>query len=186
YIASASVLPSDKSLDPEELRGGVVAIADLPDHPRVVHRPAIHHEGLHSVLSAGLAFRGRPLGVLRLYSRARREFTERERSLVRSIAQHSSAAVASTQLIETELDHRRMLRQVQLAAQVQGRMLPRAAPNFPTVDIAARHIPSLELSGDFYDLLDLRDLRPAAPGESHPARLGVLIGDVVGKGVAAA
>lgn len=187
YIASASLLPADKALDPEELRGGVIAITDLPNDPRMLKRPAIKQEGLQSILSAGLAFRGRPLGVMRLYTRSRREFTERDRSLLRSIAQHSSAAVASTQLIETELDHRRMLRQVQLAAQVQGRMLPRTSPNFANLNIAARHLPSLELSGDFYDLLDLRDLHRPSPGEqTPPARLGVLIGDVVGKGVAAA
>jgi sigma-B regulation protein RsbU (phosphoserine phosphatase) len=187
FIASAAVLPADKALDREELEGGVIAIADLQDDPRVLKRPAIKQEGLRSILSAGLVFRGRPLGVMRLYTRSRREFTEREQSLLRSIAQHSSAAVASSQLIETELDHRRMLRQVQLAAQVQGRMLPRTAPNFANLDIAARHLPSLELSGDFYDLLDLRDLHTVAPGEpAQPARLGLLIGDVVGKGVAAA
>ncbi len=187
YIASASILPAERALDPEELRGGVISITDLPNDPRVIKRPAIKQEGLQSVISAGLAFRGRTLGVMRLYTRTRREFTDREMSLLRSIAQHSSAAVASTQLIETELDHRRMLRQVQLAAQVQGRMLPRVAPTFVNLDIAARHLPSLELSGDFYDLLDLRDLhRATAHEQAPPPRLGVLIGDVVGKGVAAA
>lgn len=187
YIANAAMLPAARALDPDELRGGVVVFPDLEHDPRVLRRHAIEKEGLRSLISAGLAFRGRPLGVMRLYTRSRREFTEREKSLLRSIAQHSSAAVASTQLLETELDHRRMLRQVQLAAQVQGRMLPRTPPDFPNLQIAARHIPSLELSGDFYDLLDLRDLRSAQPGDpALPARLGLLIGDVVGKGVAAA
>ncbi|MGP1309827.1 MAG: PP2C family protein-serine/threonine phosphatase [Phycisphaerales bacterium] len=187
YIASAAVLPAAQALDPDEFRGGVVCIPDLPTDARTIKRPAIKSEGLRSLISAGLAFRGRPLGVMRLYTRAPREFTDRERSLLKSIAQHSSTAVASTQLIETELDHRRMLRQVQLAAQVQGRMLPRTAPEIPNLDIAARHLPSLELSGDFYDLLDLADLRTDQRADaSGPRRLGLLIGDVVGKGVAAA
>lgn len=188
YIARAATLPASRVLDTEELRGGVVAITDLDADPRVLRRDELKREGLRSMISAGLSFKGRTLGTLRLYTRARREFTDIERSLLRSIAQHSAAAVASARLLETELDHRRMLRQVHLAAEVQGRMFPRVAPAMPGVEIAARHIPSLELSGDFYDFIDLRDIRPTphAAGTPAPPRLGLLIGDVVGKGVAAA
>lgn len=185
YIARAATLPASRVLDTEELRGGVVAITDLDADPRVLRRDELRREGLRSMISAGLSFKGRTLGTLRLYTRARREFTDIERSLLRSIAQHSAAAVASARLLETELDHRRMLRQVHLAAEVQGRMFPRVAPAMPGVEIAARHIPSLELSGDFYDFIDLRDIRPSAQSPTTP-RLGLLIGDVVGKGVAAA
>ena len=46
-------------------------------------------------------------------------------------------------------------------------------PNVPGLDIAARYVPSLELSGDFYDFIEME------------GRLGVCVGDVVGKGVAA-
>lgn len=186
YIARAATLPASRVLDNEELRGGVVAITELDKDPRVLRRDELRREGLRSMISAGLTFKGRPLGTLRLYTRARREFTDIERSLLRSIAQHSAAAVASARLLETELDHRRMLRQVHLAAEVQGRMFPRVAPAMPGVEIAARHIPSLELSGDFYDFIDLRDMRPTPAGAPSPPRLGLLIGDVVGKGVAAA
>jgi sigma-B regulation protein RsbU (phosphoserine phosphatase) len=68
----------------------------------------------------------------------------------------------------------RIQRQVQLAADVQRRMLPRRVPQIPALDVAARYVPSFELGGDFYDFFELG------------ANFGVAIGDVVGKGIAAA
>lgn len=67
-----------------------------------------------------------------------------------------------------------MKRQLRLAASVQRRMLPRAMPNQPPFDIAAHYAPSYDLGGDFYDFLELG------------GHLGILVGDVVGKGVPAA
>jgi sigma-B regulation protein RsbU (phosphoserine phosphatase) len=52
-------------------------------------------------------------------------------------------------------------------------MLPADVPVRPPFDIAARYVPSFELGGDFYDFIEL---------EGH---VGVAVGDVVGKGVAA-
>src|SRR6185369_8574133 len=60
---------------------------------------------------------------------------------------------------------------------VQKRMLPREAPNIPPFEVAARYVPSFELGGDFYDFIDL-----GAPGSNN---MGIAVGDVVGKGIAA-
>ena len=79
-----------------------------------------------------------------------------------------------------------MLRQVHLAAEVQGRMFPRVAPRHARRRDRGPPHPSLELSGDFYDFIDLRDMRPTPASATSPRALGLLIGDVVGKGVAAA
>jgi len=53
-------------------------------------------------------------------------------------------------------------------------MLPEHMPSYPGVDVAARYLPSFELGGDFYDFVELN------------GHLGVVVGDVVGKGIAAA
>ncbi len=65
-------------------------------------------------------------------------------------------------------------RQLELAADVQRRMLPTAHVEKPGFDIAARYQPTMELGGDFYDYLDLN------------GHIGLTVGDVVGKGIAAA
>jgi len=63
---------------------------------------------------------------------------------------------------------------VRLAADVQRRMLPESQLHVQPFDVAARCVPSMELGDDFYDLIELR------------SSLGMVIGNVSGKGMAAA
>jgi len=69
----------------------------------------------------------------------------------------------------------RIKRELEIARQVQLSFLPRQLPKMAGLDIAALCIPANEVGGDYYDFVKLND-----------NRLGVLIGDVSGKGVSAA
>jgi phosphoserine phosphatase RsbU/P len=86
-------------------------------------------------------------------------------------------AEAAAMVLEKVLLHRRVLAheqldaQLRLAREVQLGLLPRAPPALPGWEVATRCRPSLELGGDLYDHFEL------APG-----RLGLVIGDVAGKG----
>jgi serine phosphatase RsbU (regulator of sigma subunit) len=131
-------------------------------------------EGVRGFMCAGLVFRGRPIGVMRVYSRAPRVFSELDKRLLRSIAQQAAAAVQQSRLIRQRERDLEMERQVRLAADVQRRMLPRSLPSDPRVELAARYQPSFGLGGDFYDLFSL------------DGRIAIAVGDVAGKGVPAA
>ncbi|MEL7240180.1 MAG: PP2C family protein-serine/threonine phosphatase, partial [Planctomycetota bacterium] len=61
-----------------------------------------------------------------------------------------------------------------MAADVQQRMVPPAAPSVANLKFSAVYVPSQELAGDLYDYFDLGN-----------GRVGVVIADVAGKGVAA-
>ena len=69
----------------------------------------------------------------------------------------------------------RIKRELEIARQVQLSFLPRQLPKITGLDVAALCLPANEVGGDYYDFVKL--------GEN---RLGVLIGDVSGKGVSAA
>jgi phosphoserine phosphatase RsbU/P len=71
--------------------------------------------------------------------------------------------------------NRRMERQLALAAQVQSSFLPKDIPHIKGWELAVSLLPAQLTSGDFFDMLRL-------PG----GKLGVLIADVVDKGVGAA
>jgi serine phosphatase RsbU (regulator of sigma subunit) len=73
-----------------------------------------------------------------------------------------------------ESEHRSS-RDLELARQVQARLFPQKRPALSTLDYAAICIQARHVGGDFYDFLEL--------GRNQ---LGLVIGDVVGKGVAAA
>jgi sigma-B regulation protein RsbU (phosphoserine phosphatase) len=169
-------LPVSKNrlFDRLALRGELVVSEDLLHDDRVLIRDLVEKEGVRAFLNCALLFHDKPIGVIRLYARSPRSFTETDRRLLRSIAEQAAVAVEQARLLLVREHDERMQRQLGLAADVQRRMLPRRMPALPRLDVAARYEPSAELGGDFYDLFELGP------------NLGVAIGDVVGKGIAAA
>jgi len=174
WLADPRPLSKDRVFDRLALQGDVVVSTDLARDERVNEPERLKGERLGAAIHAGMVFKGRPVGVIRLYSRTPREFEVAEQQVLRSIAQQAAVAVQQARLLKIEQEEQRIQRQIQLAADVQRRMLPRTVPNIKGLDVAARYIPSFELGGDFYDFIDLA------------GHFGLVVGDVVGKGVAAA
>lgn len=69
----------------------------------------------------------------------------------------------------------RMSRELEIARQVQMKLLPKESPFVEGFTIKGGCIPAQEVGGDYYDFIDL-----------GPQKLGIVIGDVSGKGVPAA
>jgi len=174
YFAKGAIFAHESELDTRSLAGEVVYVEDLALDERIRFPDLVQGEGLRSFLSTGLIFRGKPVGVMRLYTGQVRRFSEFDRNLFRAAAQQAATAIANARLIEEQRRARDVKRQVDLAGDVQRRMLPQRMPCIAGLDFAARYIPSLELGGDFYDFIDLG------------RNLGISLGDVVGKGVPAA
>jgi sigma-B regulation protein RsbU (phosphoserine phosphatase) len=123
---------------------------------------------------------GRKLGVLMLGPRLSEEpYSGEDQRLLASVASQAAAALENMRLaeeiagrIETE---RRAAREMEIAREVQSRLLPQSAPVLKTLDCAACCIQARAVGGDYYDFLDL-----------GPDRVGLVLADVSGKGVHAA
>jgi len=72
-------------------------------------------------------------------------------------------------------ERERFLKELEIARTVQLRFLPQSIPEFPHLDIACVCKPAMEVGGDYYDFVSNGD-----------DSLGIVIGDVSGKGVSAA
>jgi serine phosphatase RsbU (regulator of sigma subunit)/catechol 2,3-dioxygenase-like lactoylglutathione lyase family enzyme len=70
---------------------------------------------------------------------------------------------------------RRGARELEIAKEVQARLFPQNLPMLRTLDYAGVCIQARQVGGDYYDFIDL-----------GPERLGLVIGDISGKGIAAA
>ena len=174
WLTSDEALSKSRTFDRLALAGEIVAVDDLLADDRVRIRDRVIAEGVRSFVTAGMVFRDEPIGVIRLYGRSPRAFAEGEKQLLVSIGQQAALAVEQARLLDMQRRERRMQAQLRIASEVQQRMLPERAPSIAGVDVAARYSPSFQLGGDFYDLFE------------HDGRLIVALGDVVGKGVAAA
>lgn len=174
FVEAFASLPVERIVDQEALKGNVVLIPDLLEQGRASLLEWIKDEGIVGLVSVGLVFKGNTIGLLRLYTRRPASCSERERALLRASAEQIASGVAGARLVESERERRQMQRHLALAADIQRRMLPVGAPSIPRIDVATAYLPSLELGGDFYDLIELS------------GHLGIVVGDVVGKGVPAA
>ncbi|MEO1008788.1 MAG: SpoIIE family protein phosphatase [Planctomycetota bacterium] len=181
WLASPLPLSFDREFDRLALAGEVVAVPDLQADARVQLKDRVRDEGLRCALQAGMVFQDRPLGVIRLYGREPRAFAPDEIRVLRTIAHQAAVAIGQARLLRQQRERRQLQRQLMLAGDVQRRMLPAGPPESALFDVAASWEPSLELSGDFYDFVELDADRPP-----EARRIGIVVGDVVGKGVAAA
>ena len=76
---------------------------------------------------------------------------------------------------EKQEAERRVAQELEIAKQVQARLFPQIRPQLKTVDYAGICLQARQVGGDYFDFLNL-----------GPQRLGLIIGDVSGKGIAAA
>lgn len=70
---------------------------------------------------------------------------------------------------------RRATQELEIAKQVQARLFPQTLPELSSLDYAGLCIQARQVGGDYYDFLDFGG-----------RRLGLVVGDIAGKGIAAA
>lgn len=118
----------------------------------------------------------RPIGVLNLTDRMGTDaFSGGERRLVIAVASQIGAAIQHARLVQRDADRKRLERELELAHDLQLKLLPSPEVLGPGVDVAAQTTPVETVGGDFYHFLRL-------PG----GRFGVMLGDVSSHGYAAA
>ena len=141
-----------------------VRILDLAE-AQVVN-PILREKGLCSMLGVPLLVEGTVVGVLHVGTLQERAFDDEDEELLQRAGDRAALAIFS-RLTEQERG---------LADALQRSLLPRL-PELPAVTLAGRYLPaaSARLGGDWFDAFSLPD-----------GRLGLAIGDVVGRGFHAA
>jgi sigma-B regulation protein RsbU (phosphoserine phosphatase) len=135
---------------------------------------------LNAELLLPLSARDKLLGFISLGPKLSDEpYTRADLRLLKSVAAQTGLALENAQLISTIADEvaqrERLNSEVQIARDVQERLFPQTLPPIAGLQYAGACRTAFGVGGDYYDFL-------ALPG----GRLGVAIGDVSGKGIAAA
>jgi sigma-B regulation protein RsbU (phosphoserine phosphatase) len=152
----------------------VLRINDVTEDPRYIRCD----EGLdaRSELVVPLLLCDRLIGVLDLESKQPHAFTLEHERMLSTLGSYVAIALENSRLFEEARESERRLRSdLDMAREIQLQLLPTGAREVPGLDLAAAYVPARELGGDFYDFL------PYGKG-----RLGFALGDVSGKGTAAA
>lgn len=114
------------------------------------------------------------VGAFNLESDAENGFSQRDLRLLTVFGSQAAVAIQRAHLHDQAIEKRRLEEEIGIARRIQRRLLPADGPLLPGFDITAFNIPSLEVSGDLYDFIEIVD-----------RQLGIVIGDVAGKGIAA-
>jgi len=129
---------------------------------------------------APLVSQGQLLGLVGLGLRLDGEAYSREdRSLLTTLAAQVAPALRVAQLAQAQQqqarEHERIEQELRTAQVIQRTFLPKDIPTLAGWQLATCYQPAREVGGDFYDFISLPD-----------GQLGLVIGDVTGKGIPAA
>ena len=135
---------------------------------------------LHAELLLPLSTRDKLLGFISLGpKRSDEPYSGTDVRLLKSVAAQTGLALENARLMSAIADEiaqrERLNREVEIAREVQERLFPQTLPPIAGIEYAGACRPALGVGGDYYDFL-------ALPG----GQLGIAIGDVSGKGIAAA
>ncbi len=175
YLSKGAIRFSTAEIDRVALSPrGYEYVHDMRSDPRVQFPTESAREGHVSMMSAGMRYKGKPIGVLRVYTAEERVFTQLEIDLLKAVAAQAAAAIENARLVAETQAAEALEKQVQMAASVQQRMIPQTAPIVRNLELAACYVPCYTLGGDFYDFIPLPD-----------DNVGLVVADVSGKGVPA-
>ena len=114
-------------------------------------------------------------------------WTETRQKLVRLVADQTAVAIDNDELSVELRKKARLDQELEIGAEIQRRLLPRQCPNIPGLSLAARCKPANHVGGDYYDFIptNQNQLKPKPQASLENASWGLVIGDVMGKGVPA-
>ncbi len=127
-----------------------------------------------------LVSQGELIGLLNLGPRlSEQEYSSDDFRLLNTLATQAAPALRVAQLARQQQaearERERMEQELRVARVIQETLLPKELPGLDNWQLDALWKPAREVSGDFYDFLEFPD-----------GRLGIITGDVTGKGVPAA
>ncbi|HZW80332.1 MAG TPA: GAF domain-containing protein [Candidatus Deferrimicrobiaceae bacterium] len=149
-----------------------VLVPDVSKDPRYI----AGNPETRSELAVPLIYKDKVIGVLDLEHTRRGFFTEDHRRTMMTLAAQVAIAIENARLYEEiARQERRLERDLALARELQMRLLPQTLPKLANLELAAKFVPARAIGGDLYDFIPY-----------SLSRLGIVIGDVSGKGAPAA
>jgi phosphoserine phosphatase RsbU/P len=154
-----------------QLRQPVLAPDVRKDSRYIEANPEVRSE-----LAVPLVYKGEVIGVLDLEHTRVNYYNDDHQRTLSTLASQIAISIANARLYQRiHEEEQRMERDLEMARQVQIRLMPSRPPKLERAEIAARFVAARSIGGDVYDYLDY-----------GPGRVALAIGDVSGKAAPAA
>lgn len=114
-------------------------------------------------------------GYLIVANKSDERFDDEDKNAYRTFTDYAAIAIENANLLEESIEKERLEKELDVAREMQKRILPGVLPKLQALEIATVFIPAFEVGGDYYDFFNLDE-----------DRLGFIIADVSGKGITAA
>lgn len=157
--------------------GESLLIEDAYQNPRF-HRAFDEKTGYRtqSILCVPLKVKDRIIGVSQVINRLDgKPFDEEDEETFCLLCTHAGIAIENARMHQALLHKQQIESDLAFATNIQLSFLPQDVPKLDGYRFLAHYRAALEIGGDFYDFIPLEE-----------GRLGVVLGDVSGKGVSAA
>jgi serine phosphatase RsbU (regulator of sigma subunit)/pSer/pThr/pTyr-binding forkhead associated (FHA) protein len=156
-------------------KGKAVLTSDAQHDPRFMSS-TMTLQGIRSVLAVPLGVGEKVFGIIYADSPiAEAKFTEDHLKVLTTLSSVAAIRVENARLLEEQLDRERLEHELQLASEIQQRFQPTAPPHVTGYELQGISFPCYEIGGDYYDFIERAD-----------GRMIIALGDVSGKGTAAA
>jgi serine phosphatase RsbU (regulator of sigma subunit) len=173
--AVGEIRVSRNVMDEVVIRGKSVLTSDAQHDPRFASGTVVL-QGVRSVLAVPLGVSEKVFGIIYADSPiAEGRFTEDHLKVLTTLASVAAIRVENARLVEARFQQERLERELQLAMEIQQRFQPTAPPVVSGYEFQGISFPCYEIGGDYYDFIQRED-----------GRLVIALGDVSGKGTAAA
>jgi sigma-B regulation protein RsbU (phosphoserine phosphatase) len=156
---------------------------DVRKDPRyIVANPEVRSE-----LAVPLIYKGKVIGVIDLEHTKVNYYNEEHQTTLSTLAAQVAISIANARLYQRiSEEEQRLERDLEMAREVQLRLLPAAAPQPRRAEIATAFLPARSIGGDVYDFIDYGAPGNALYKTSQRKRIAVVLGDVSGKAAPAA
>lgn len=130
---------------------------------------------IKSIVSAPLSVHNNNKGFLFAARKTSRIFEDEDCKPVGTFAGFAAVALENAKLLEESIEKERLEKELDVAREVQYKILPQRNPIYKNLEITSLFVPAFEVGGDYYDFFEI-----------SKTKLGVVIADVSGKGIEAA
>ena len=102
-------------------------------------------------------------------------FDEEDKNALDTFSDYATVAIENSRLLEESIEKERLEKELDVAREIQRKILPAKNPAFDRLSISSVFIPAFEVGGDYYDFFEISE-----------NKFGFIIADVSGKGILAA